>query len=119
MAYEFGQIVDCESGKVLFDKGVKPVCFWSRFRGLQLRRELHDGAAWWFDNCKSVHTFNMRYKIDVIYISSEGVVLKVVANVPKRRISYCRDGSAVIEVGAGIASEFCIQPGVKLEWVDD
>ncbi|PJM89118.1 hypothetical protein CV044_11450 [Achromobacter ruhlandii] len=51
--------------------------------------------------CRAVHTFGMRYAIDVAFVSRDGCVLKVCRALPPRRIASCLGAVAVVEVRAG------------------
>ena len=48
-----------------------------------------------------VHTFFMRFPIDLLFVARSGDVVKVKANVPKRRIVGSLRAFAVIELRAG------------------
>jgi uncharacterized membrane protein (UPF0127 family) len=47
-----------------------------------------------------VHTFFMRFPIDVVFAARDGRVLKVRVNVPARRLVGALRGFAVIEMAA-------------------
>ena len=46
--------------------------WWARLRGLAWRREPPDGWALLFPRCRSVHTFGMRFPIDVVFLDRHG-----------------------------------------------
>ena len=48
-----------------------------------------------------VHTFFMRFAIDVLIVSRHGVVVKAATAVPARRLVGAWRGCAVVELGAG------------------
>ncbi len=47
--------------------------------------------------CRSIHTFGMRYPIDVAFLSSDGTVLKSVRSLAPCRVESCRRCTAVLE----------------------
>jgi uncharacterized protein len=49
----------------------------------------------------AIHTFGMRFAIDVLYVRRDGTVLKRVLNLRPRRISASLRAFAVLEFGAG------------------
>ena len=51
--------------------------------------------------CSSVHTFFMRFVIDVVFVDREGVVLKTVSDLKPWRIAIGARAHAVIELNAG------------------
>lgn len=48
--------------------------------------------------CRSVHTFGMRYPLDLLWLDAHGAIVRVDRAVPPRRIRCCRAARAVIEV---------------------
>jgi uncharacterized membrane protein (UPF0127 family) len=61
--------------------------------------------------CRSVHTFTMRFALDLIWIGRDGAVLRVDRDVPPRRHRGCARALAVVETRAGCADRF-ISAGV-------
>lgn len=79
----------------------------SRRKGLLGRTHLSAGEALWIVPCESVHTFFMRFSIDLVYLDRSMRVKKVRTNVPPWRISACFLAHSVIELapGAVLASQ--------------
>jgi uncharacterized membrane protein (UPF0127 family) len=73
---------------------------WSRLLGLALRRGPPDTALL-IPRCRSVHTFGMRFALDLVWLDGAGRVLSVDEGVPPWRVRVCRDAVAVVEVAAG------------------
>src|SRR5436305_8787848 len=73
----------------------------SRRRGLLGRDRLDEGAALIIAPCSSIHTFFMRFAIDVIFADRDGLVLKTYADVGPRRIALRLGAFAVVELSAG------------------
>jgi uncharacterized membrane protein (UPF0127 family) len=73
---------------------------WSRLLGLALRRPPPDTALL-LPRCRSVHTFGMRFALDLVWLDAAGRVLAIDANVPPCRVRTCRRAAAVVEVAAG------------------
>jgi uncharacterized protein len=51
--------------------------------------------------CRSVHTFGMRFPLDLVFVDRDWRVVRLVRDVGPRRIVSCREAVAVIEVAAG------------------
>ena len=51
--------------------------------------------------CRSVHTFGMRFTLDLIWLDGLGGVLALDERVPPRRVRSVRAAAAVIETAAG------------------
>lgn len=71
---------------------------WSRLRGLALRRR-PPGYALLLPGCRSVHTFGMRFRIDLVWLDRDGRVLRIDRAVPPWRVRSCRHAAAVLEAG--------------------
>ena len=78
----------------------------SRLLGVALLRELPSAHGLFIPRCRSVHTFGMRFRIDVIFLDNRGRVLRVVRGVPPWRLVRCRAAYATLETRAGEASLF-------------
>jgi uncharacterized membrane protein (UPF0127 family) len=86
----------------------------SRKRGLLGRTSLAPGHALVIAPCGGVHTFAMRFAIDVIFVAKEGRVLKIVPAVKPSRIALCLSAFATIEMAAGEAERAGLQVGQRL-----
>jgi uncharacterized membrane protein (UPF0127 family) len=51
--------------------------------------------------CRSVHTFGMRFSLDVLFLDDSGAVVAERLAVSPRRIVRCRDAAAALELPAG------------------
>ena len=76
---------------------------WARLRGLAFRRRPPEGWALLILRCRSVHTFGMRFPIDLVWLDDEGTLRQVNRAVPPQRVVACRGATAVIETKAGDA----------------
>ena len=72
-----------------------------RLLGLAFRRYPPHGWALLFPRCRSVHTFGMRFAIDVVFLDSRGRVVRVVCGLRPGRIVLCRRAESVLELRAG------------------
>ena len=76
----------------------------SRNRGLLGRDGLAPGAGLLIVPCSSIHTFWMRFAIDVLFLSRDGRVRKIARAVPPWRIAFGLGSFAVLELPAHAAS---------------
>ncbi|HVY97241.1 MAG TPA: DUF192 domain-containing protein [Solirubrobacterales bacterium] len=79
--------------------------FRARLLGLALVPRERAGAGLLIPRCSSVHTFGMRFALDVYFLDGEGRVLFVHRAVPPRRLRWCRGARAVLEVPAAQGGE--------------
>lgn len=47
---------------------------------------------------RSVHTFGMRFALDLVWLDGEGAVVRVDRRVPPRRVRGCARAEAVVEL---------------------
>lgn len=113
------QFILKKEGKVLI-----PICwvardFFSRFLGLMGRKTLSDNEAIFFPHCQSIHTFFMRFAIDVVSLSKEGEVISVRKNLKPWRMTKPEKGVChTLELRGGRSEELGILTGIKLEGAD-
>ena len=73
----------------------------TRRRGLLGRQGLAAGSAMILAPCNSIHTFFMRFPIDVVFAARDGRVVKLRHAMPARRLAFNWKAFAVIELPAG------------------
>src|SRR4030081_1457249 len=88
----------------------------TRRRGLLGRSELPAGEGLWIVPCESVHTFDMKFPIDLVYLDRKKKVKKVRSDVPPWRLSACLSAHSVVELASGTVQMTQTQPGDKLEF---
>ena len=86
----------------------------ARMRGLLGRRELPPGEGVLLRPAASVHTWFMRFPIDVVFLDRELRVLKVVPQLAPWRVASGRGARAVLELAAGECERRGIRPGDRL-----
>ena len=72
----------------------------SRLLGLALLQAGRAGEGLLIPRCRSVHTFGMRFAIDVSFLDRDGGTLGVRPAVPRNRVLRDRRAAAVLEVPA-------------------
>lgn len=86
--------------------------FWQRAVGLLSHASLPMGSALLIKPCKDVHTFFMRFNIDILFLDKEYRVLSVRSNIAPYRFVFGPKGSiAVLEMGSGAADAAGIDKG--------
>jgi uncharacterized membrane protein (UPF0127 family) len=88
-----------------------------RLVGLLGRKSLLTGEGLWIEPCNGVHTWFMRFAIDLLVLDGEGRVLRVVTALPPWRLSMpVKGGRSVVELPAGTLSGCAIGPGDRVAW---
>jgi uncharacterized membrane protein (UPF0127 family) len=88
----------------------------SRRKGLLGRDELPPGEGLWIVPCESVHTFWMKFPIDLIYLDRNKRVKKIRSGVSPWRLSACLSAHSVLEFASGTIHASHTQPGDNLEF---
>lgn len=78
----------------------------SRVLGLARLDELPADWGLLIPGCRSVHTFGMRFALDLVWLDGAGRVVAVGPGVPRRRNVACRRARSVVELNAGRADAF-------------
>ena len=91
---------------------------WSRLRGLMgtSATEFQPGEGLWILPCHGVHTFAMRFPLDLLYLDREGAVVEVLEAVKPWRIAPVRMRAAsVLELPPGSVRGSGTQAGDRIE----
>ena len=73
----------------------------TRRTGLLKHKRLEPGDGLWIVPCESVHTFFMKFPIDLVYLDKRRKVRKVRHAIPAWRLSACLTAHSVLELPAG------------------
>jgi uncharacterized membrane protein (UPF0127 family) len=74
---------------------------WARLRGLALLRG-PPAEPLLIPRCRSVHTFGMRFALDLVWLDDQARVLRVDRGVGPGRVRSCRAAAAVLELPHGM-----------------
>lgn len=78
----------------------------ARGRGLARMDALPAELALLLAPCRSIHTFGMRFPLDLIWLDGAGQVVRVDRDVPPRRLRTCLRACSVVEARGGCADAF-------------
>jgi uncharacterized protein len=87
----------------------------SRRTGLLKHTGLAQGDGLWIVPCESVHSFFMKFTIDVIYLDKQHKVKKIRPEMVPWRASVCLTAHSVLELPAGTIARTGTQAGDQLE----
>jgi uncharacterized membrane protein (UPF0127 family) len=85
----------------------------ARLLGLAGLAGLPADSALLLDRTRSVHTFGMRFPLDLVWLR-DGRVVRVDRSVPPRRLRSCRAADSVLELSAGGAGAARLAVGTLL-----
>ena len=86
-----------------------------RLRGLLGKPPPAPGHALLITPCVSVHTAFMRYPIDIVFLNSRGIILKIVETLRPWRIAACWRARHTLELAAGEARRLGLMPGEQVD----
>ena len=84
-------------------------------RGLLGRSELAPGEGLLIRPAPSVHTFFMRFPIDVVFLDRDRTIVKIVSRLRPWRVASARKAVAALELEAGAADRAGLRLGMRLE----
>jgi hypothetical protein len=85
-----------------------------RRTGLLKHERLAPGEGLWIAPCESIHTFWMKFPIDVLYLNRKKTVVKIRPAMKQWRVSACLRAHSVLELPAGMAEETTTRVGDQL-----
>ncbi|MGI6643487.1 MAG: DUF192 domain-containing protein [Bacillota bacterium] len=109
-------IANLSLGTVLAGNVMVATSFWTRFKGLLGRTSLPLTDALLLKECGSVHTFFMRFAIDVAYLDRDMTVVAIHPNVrPWRIVIGTKGGVHTLEMAGGAFALAGLRVGHRLE----
>lgn len=108
------RIVDVERDLVIAGRvqvARRPV---ERLRGLLGRSGLACGEGLLLTPCNGVHTWGMRFSIDVVFLDVAGRVVRVASMPPGRMIPWVRRAKQALELASGAAAVAGVSVGTRL-----
>ena len=77
---------------------------------------LAPGEGMWIVPCEAIHTFFMRFAIDLVYLDRKNRVKKVASSVRPWRLSACLSAYSVLELPVGTVQNSQSCPGDLIEF---
>ena len=107
---------DIETGLVVANRVTVASRRLERAVGLLGRNHLEPGEGLWITPCHGVHTWFMRFSIDVIAMDADGVIVDAVSMLKPWRVRLPRPGAvSVLELPAGTLLNAPTKIGRRIE----
>ena len=110
------RVANQTKGRVLADRADIAGTSALRRRGLLKHTSLEPGEGLWIAPCESVHTFGMKFPIDVVFLNKKKKILKIRHTMVKSRIAFSLRAYSVLELPAGTLAETGTTAGDQLEF---
>lgn len=106
------------SRRTVLGQRIRPArTFLARLRGLQCTHPLEPGEGLWLIPAGSIHTFFMRYPLDLLFLDPAGKVLAARPGVrPWRAVFAAKGARSCLELPAGRIAETDTEVGDELSW---
>lgn len=103
------------NNQILTQEATYACSFGARLKGLLFRTKLSENEALILSPCTSVHTFFMKFPIDVVFINAKGEIVYLYSNLKPYRLTWLH-GSAklAIELPSGTIEKWHLKPGEVL-----
>ncbi len=105
-----------KGNKIIAGEVEKAENFVSRLRGLIGRKNFGEGRVLFIPGCNFIHTFFMRFRIDIVMTDNKGKVVFIKTGVKPFRITGCPAAKNTIELKAGTVKKYSISPGDNLSF---
>lgn len=88
----------------------------TRMKGLLGRDGLESDEGLLLRPASAVHTYFMRFPIDVVFLDADQIVVKIVPSLPAFRTASCRGAREVVELRAGESERRGLALGDRVAW---
>ena len=105
------QLRNTRNGRVIADTVIPAFESGARRKGLLGRDSFPDGSAMVIAPTNAIHTFWMRFPIDVLFVRRDGVVVKIQEALSPWRAAVGARAYAAIELAAGALRRHDVQVG--------
>jgi uncharacterized membrane protein (UPF0127 family) len=103
-------------GQVLADRADIADTSAKRRTGLLKHTRLEPGEGLWIAPTEGVHTFGMKFPIDVVFLSRKKKILKIRPNMVRSRIALSLRAHSVLELPAGTLAATGTVAGDELQF---
>lgn len=112
--FRYYSIIEQGTDKILFSKARKAVTIIQKYLGLMFKKSISENEAVIFYNTRCIHTFHMRFPIDIIFLNREMQVQGICGKVTPGNKVFCEDAVYTIECFGGEADRKGIRVGQGL-----
>jgi len=116
MKHQSFRLVHANTGAQIAGAAIKAHTLFARMKGLIGRPSMTPGEALWLEPCNGIHTFGMRFPLDVITLDRTRRIVRLDRAVhPNRILLPARHGHITIEVPEGTIDRYGLHVGDRIE----
>jgi hypothetical protein len=109
------KVMNRTAKRVLADRAILAKTWMERMVGLLGKKRLEDGEGLVIEDCSAIHTFLMKFPIDVLFLDEEMKVIATLSHLKPFRIAIRRKGRVVVELPSGKIEESKTKMGDMVE----
>lgn len=119
MSYKTCVITKSGDKESLFTDVKIPHSFYQKAKGLLGVKHLKENSGMLFKNCNSIHMLGMKIPLDIIFLNSDGTIIKCVRNLKPWQATVCLKAKMTLELPEGSIRKLDLKPTTKLEITDE
>lgn len=113
------KLLNPQTDQIIAEEVKVAYSFWARFKGLMLTKSMPGHLALHISPCPSIHTFFMRYPIDVLYLNKKKEIVGMEEGlVPGKIGKRFSKAESVIELPAGRIKDTSMTVGQTVAFVE-
>lgn len=104
-----------KTGKEIASRVESALTFSRRLVGLMGRSTIPDEQGLYFPGCKSIHTFGMKFAIDVLFMDKKMKITKIVSRLNPNRVAFAPFATrATLELAGGVLKKHDLEVGDEI-----
>ena len=113
------KLINLDNESVIANKIHRAESFWNRFKGLMFTDSLPADCGLHIRPCRSIHTFFMKYSIDVLHLDSRHQVVGLEENLQPGKVGkVIPNTTEIIELPSGTIQETKTKVGHRLQFIE-
>lgn len=103
------------TGKDIASRVESALTFSRRLIGLMGRSIILDDQGLYFPGCQSIHTFGMKFAIDVVFLDKEMKITKIVSRLNPNRVAFAPFSTRdTLELASGVLKNHDLNVGDEI-----
>lgn len=114
------KLINKTNNTVISENVILANTFLRRLKGLMFTKKLPDENALHIAPCNEIHTFNMKYSIDVLYLDKNNNILALDEDMQPGKIGRkVKNAVSVVELKSGKIKRLGIETGQAVRFMED